>query len=109
MHRILISLLASLVLAMPALAAEDEEAPEKPWLVIGGFDYLTQYLYRGYNTVPSGLIVQPYFDFYYTVFDSGGLAISPHIGLWADFTEKSGPHDPKHFAEGDVNAGVTFE
>jgi hypothetical protein len=86
----------------------DEAKPEKPWALTGGFDYLTQYMFRGYNTVPSGLIIQPYVDFSYTVYDQNEFSIAPHVGLWGDFTEKSGPREWEHFAEGDVTVGIGF-
>lgn len=132
MRRKVCSLLAAITLSTTTMAAaqETDSAPppnpgnvtdtktgtdeakpsetEKAWELTGGFDYLTQYLFRGYNTVPSGLIIQPYVDFAYTIYDKNDLSIVPHIGLWGDFTEKSGPHDWDKFAEGDVTAGVGF-
>jgi hypothetical protein len=128
MNRFAIPLLATLGLSLPMLAQEpkpsetgqttdtktqieqaEQSESEKPWTLSGGVDYLTQYMYRGYNTVPSGLIIQPYVDFAYTVFSSDDFAITPHVGVWGDFTEKSGPHNPKHWAEGDITAGIGFD
>src|SRR2546423_1042774 len=125
MKPLALSLLATLGISSIALAAEpatapspsdvadtgttinpktEEAKPEKPWALTGGFDYLTQYMFRGYNTVPSGLIIQPYIDFSYTIYDQNDLSIEPHVGLLGDFTEKSGPQQWEHFSEGYVIA-----
>src|SRR5262245_24484958 len=66
------------------------EEPEKPWAITLSADYLTQYFYRGYAVVTKGWIVQPAIDFSYTVYDQGGLSITPHVGGWFNIIEEKG-------------------
>jgi hypothetical protein len=80
-----------------------------PLAVTGGFDYRDHYFFRGYDRVSSGPMIQPYADVGYTVFDNGRLAVTPHVGAWADFTEEKGPNPPVHVNEFRANAGVAVE
>jgi hypothetical protein len=80
-------------------AAEAGEGPESPLRITGGLDVRSQYFFRGYNRISSGLAVQPYADIGYTVFDNGKVAITPHAGGWADIAEQKGPNPPVHINE----------
>jgi len=88
---------------------EQEEAgvvPESPWRVTGGVDFRDQYFFRGYNYVSSGVMAQPYLDIGYTVYSDPHLAVTPHGGMWMDWTQQETPDAPNHFQEFRANAGV---
>src|SRR5215207_5371251 len=62
----------------------EEATAAKPWTVEIAIDSLTQYFYRGYNVVSKGWIIQPAIDFSYTIYDAGGLTVTPHVAGWFD-------------------------
>jgi hypothetical protein len=62
--------------------------PYSPLSVSGGVDFRDHYFFRGYNYVSSGLSAQPYLVAGYTVHRDPNLVVTPHAGVWADFTEQ---------------------
>jgi hypothetical protein len=80
-----------------------------PFDVRGGIDVRDQYFYRGYNYASSGVILQPYFDLLYTVYEDEHLKVTPHVGAWFSFTEQKGPETPKNWQEFDALLGVAVE
>ena len=92
-------------------AVESGEIKESPFTLAGGVDFRDHYFFRGYNRISSGLSVQPYGDLGYTVYNDGRLAVTPHAGFWADFSEQKAPEAPEHFNEvrGIVGVGVQMK
>jgi hypothetical protein len=80
-----------------------------PFQVTGGVDVRDHYFFRGYNQNSSGVIVQPYFDLLYTVYEKGDFAVTPHVGAWFNLTEEKGPETPKNWNEFDAIVGVAVD
>ena len=88
---------------------EAAQQKESPFHVTGGVDVRDQYFFRGYNQASSGVILQPYFDLLYTVYQRGDFAVTPHAGAWFSFTEEKGPETPKNWQEFDALVGVAVD
>ena len=87
----------------------DAAQPADPtFKVTGGVHVTDHYFFRGYS-VATGFNLQPYFDLHYRVYQDENLAITPHAGMWFNFSEDKGPEVPEHWTEVDVNAGVAVE
>lgn len=87
-------------------AVLNAEAEAGPFSFTGGVDFRSQYFFRGYNFVSSGVIAQPYANLGYTIFENDQVKITPHAGVWMDFTEQKSPQPPQQFHEFDAIFGV---
>lgn len=84
-----------------------------PLTVSAGVDLQTKYIFRGFTTTAQGLILQPYAQLSYTVYDKNDLTIAPYIGTWNNITShpyaiKDGhTNNWRWWSETDLDAGVT--
>ena len=88
--------------------ARDEEE-QKDWTFEGGVDVLTAYMFRGYNNVDTGYIVQPYLDVTRHFTLSEELSLDVYGGVWSNIAEDTPKTSgPEHWNEFDAIAGVSF-
>jgi hypothetical protein len=63
-----------------------ECCPEpKRWIVTGGLDYATDYVFRGYRLQSGGLILQPFVTAAYAHHVSDDITLTPYLTLWQSF------------------------
>jgi hypothetical protein len=87
----------------------EKEEPQKPWTFEGGIDWVSAYMFRGYNNVDTGYIFQPYLNVtrHFDLTDQFSLDL--YGGVWANYAEHTPKTSgPKHFNEFDANLGVTL-
>lgn len=86
---------------------------KSPLVISAGVDWQSKYIFRGFTTTENGLIVQPYAQVGYTVYDKNDLTVTPYIGTWENIT--SHPYAVKNghtnnwrwLSETDIDLGVT--
>ena len=94
----------------PAGEVEADE-PHKPWAFDGGIDYVTAYMFRGYNIVDTGYIFQPYANVTrgFLLREDGSRSLDVYGGVWASISEETpGNSGPRRWNELDLTAGITY-
>ncbi len=107
MRKVLASVALAAALAAPGFAYADEAEAGDLKLSIGA-DFVSSYVFRGYEQQDSGYIVQPFAQVAVVAYSSDQLTITPYIGNWASIHERGEPGDG-HFYEDDIYAGIDFE
>jgi len=108
MKRLLLGILAVLF-SGTAMAQTTQPALN----ISAGVDLQSKYIFRGFTTTTQGLILQPYAQLAYTVYDKNDLTIAPYIGTWNNITShpyaiKDGhTNNWRWWSETDLDAGVT--
>lgn len=109
MKKLLLGLAAGAVaLSVPTMAMAEEAGPNTgAFQFVGGIDYTTTYMFRGYNLGDSGKIVQPYLTLKTEVLTAGDFKFSPFISTWNSFqdSDNSGKLD-NYWYESDLLGGV---
>ncbi|NJL31361.1 MAG: hypothetical protein HC898_06870 [Phycisphaerales bacterium] len=104
------------MLSAPAMVNAQEEAPAVnagKVSVTLGVDWVTQYFFRGINQNNNGIIIQPYADLGFLLWEGDGPinSVSANIGLWGSFVDNHSPSalfgTPNTFQELDLYAGVS--
>ncbi len=101
-----VALAAALVAPQGVRAAEEEAKPNTGALSLsGGVDYVTAYIFRGFEYQDAGLIYQPYAQLNIAAYSKDDFSITPYVGLWNSIHERSEPGDGNWWEE-DVYGGV---
>jgi hypothetical protein len=97
----------------PAPAAPADAPASKKVTLLAGADFANAYLFRGIFQEDSGLIVQPYVDVGFSLYEGEGAlsAVSANVGIWNSL--HSGPSGADHpdrgaWYESDFYGSVTF-
>ena len=79
--------------------------------LLAGIDYATAYYYRGYNQEDTGLILQPYANIYFKLYEKDDQSVTAYVGTWNSWHSAStlaDPGGPGNWYESDFVAGVDW-
>ena len=87
------------------------EGPERPFSVEVVVEGKTAYLFRGYNVMDTGYIVQPEVTLSLRGAEWGPYSFAPYVGVWSNISETKGPDASpwSHWTEFDATGGVVVE
>jgi hypothetical protein len=99
---------ASAALAQETTAVEKTPENKSLFTLEGKVDTLSAYYYRGYNTIDSGLIIQPELTISLTTLGNEDIGFTPYITTWNNFVTDTryGSSGWKNFNETDLIGGV---
>lgn len=109
------------LLSAPGMVMAQDAAPatEPPPINAGkigltfGVDWYSQYYFRGVNQVNNGIILQPYADIAFKLWEGDGPinSLTADIGIWNNFTDahrvSSGSDHPNTWEEADLYGSLT--
>lgn len=102
--------------AMTLFSANTAKAQDAPPVNTGnvsltaGADVVTEYWFRGIGQENSGLIVQPYFDVSFGLYDTDDLTLTGSVGQWNSLQDNNTESNGQGvWYESDFYAGVTAD
>lgn len=111
MRKLLASVALAAALVVPGVLRAAEEASEKvdisPFSLSAGVDYVTSYVFRGYELTDTGTIIQPFVQLNAKVHESDSLTITPYIGTWNSIQSDYEPGEGQWY-ESDIYGGIDF-
>lgn len=100
------------MLAAPAMAQEAPAVNSGKISLTVGVDWVSQYFFRGVNLLDNGIILQPYVDLGFNLWEGDGPinSLSANFGIWNSFSDGhavTGTSTRTTWTEADLYAGVT--
>lgn len=103
-----VALAAALALPQVARAEEATEPVNSGALSLsGGMDWTTAYIFRGYEVVDTGLVVQPFAQISVAAYEGEHLSITPFVGIWNSVQSEKRAGNSNWY-ETDIYGGIDF-
>lgn len=110
MKKVLSALALGASLTLGGVAMAEEAAPNTGALTFsGGMDFVTSYVFRGYEIQDTGFLAQPYFQLSAKMYESDAITISPYVGIWNSLQDNQKNAGDSNWYESDIFAGVQYK
>lgn len=94
---------------VPAATETETEEAGGPWSFEARVDYVTAYMFRGYNNVDTGYIFQPSATVTHSTTVNDNFSFDVYGNVWASISEETpGNSGPHRWNELDLTGGVSF-